>query len=142
MVLPAGNDAVIAQSVERILGKDEVASSNLAISSRKSFIFEGFFFIYAHFLQVLPFHPAKRRPHLLFRQKSVSWGFPQSLAPQGFAGCFSVRNPSAAVDSVAFFDGFGSVDCAAAAFVVVSQRHLRRGMAQHLLHQLQVVGGG
>ena len=33
MVLPAGNDAVIAQSVERILGKDEVASSNLANSS-------------------------------------------------------------------------------------------------------------
>ena len=33
VVLPAGNDAVIAQSVERILGKDEVASSNLANSS-------------------------------------------------------------------------------------------------------------
>ena len=33
MVLPVGTDAVIAQSVERILGKDEVASSNLANSS-------------------------------------------------------------------------------------------------------------
>ena len=33
VVLPVGNDAVIAQSVERILGKDEVASSNLANSS-------------------------------------------------------------------------------------------------------------
>ena len=29
-------DADIAQSVERILGKDEVASSNLAISSTKT----------------------------------------------------------------------------------------------------------
>ena len=72
IIVARSGHADIAQQVERILGKDEVASSNLAISSRKSFIFEGFFFIYARFLQVLPFHPAKRRPHLLFRQKSVS----------------------------------------------------------------------
>ncbi len=35
--------ADVAQSVERILGKDEVASSNLAISSTESFRNEGFF---------------------------------------------------------------------------------------------------
>ena len=33
-------DAAIAQQVERILGKDEVASSNLASSSKASEIFE------------------------------------------------------------------------------------------------------
>jgi hypothetical protein len=39
--------ADIAQSVERILGKDEVASSNLAISSKhaKSFDLACFFFV-------------------------------------------------------------------------------------------------
>ena len=31
-----GGDAAIAQPVERILGKDEVASSNLASSSKKA----------------------------------------------------------------------------------------------------------
>ena len=38
--------AAIAQSVERILGKDEVASSNLASSSKplKLFEFQGLFF--------------------------------------------------------------------------------------------------
>ena len=34
-----GGDAAIAQPVERILGKDEVASSNLASSSKPSEIF-------------------------------------------------------------------------------------------------------
>ena len=38
-------NAAIAQSVERILGKDEVASSNLASSSKplKLLAFQGFF---------------------------------------------------------------------------------------------------
>ena len=40
-----GGDAAIAQSVERILGKDEVASSNLASSSTFRFYFERAFFI-------------------------------------------------------------------------------------------------
>ena len=35
--------AAIAQQVERILGKDEVASSNLASSSRSRHIVAGFF---------------------------------------------------------------------------------------------------
>ena len=35
LIIDKLNDAAIAQSVERILGKDEVASSNLASSSRK-----------------------------------------------------------------------------------------------------------
>ena len=40
--------ADIAQSVERILGKDEVASSNLAISSKKEDIqSDVFFFLFA-----------------------------------------------------------------------------------------------
>ena len=40
-------DAAIAQSVERILGKDEVASSNLASSSKKTpkFRLRSFFFV-------------------------------------------------------------------------------------------------
>ena len=44
----SGN-AAIAQSVERILGKDEVASSNLASSSKtlKSIGFQGFFLFYS-----------------------------------------------------------------------------------------------
>ena len=37
--LKAVKNAAIAQSVERILGKDEVASSNLASSSKASEIF-------------------------------------------------------------------------------------------------------
>ena len=41
----AVRNAAIAQPVERILGKDEVASSNLASSSKtlKSIGFQGFF---------------------------------------------------------------------------------------------------
>ena len=44
----SGN-AAIAQSVERILGKDEVASSNLASSSKplKSIGFQRFFLFYS-----------------------------------------------------------------------------------------------
>ena len=34
LIIDKLNDAAIAQSVERILGKDEVASSNLASSSK------------------------------------------------------------------------------------------------------------
>ena len=41
----SGN-AAIAQSVERILGKDEVASSNLASSSKKTVIPLGWLFFY------------------------------------------------------------------------------------------------
>ena len=43
-----GGDAAIAQPVERILGKDEVASSNLASSSKRKPIRIGwvFFWIY------------------------------------------------------------------------------------------------
>ena len=37
----SGEHAAIAQPVERILGKDEVASSNLASSSKKSVIPSG-----------------------------------------------------------------------------------------------------
>ena len=42
--------ADIAQSVERILGKDEVPSSNLGISSRKSHesLVHGFLLMYIH----------------------------------------------------------------------------------------------
>ena len=45
----SGEHAAIAQPVERILGKDEVASSNLASSSKplKLFEFQGFFYFYA-----------------------------------------------------------------------------------------------
>ena len=39
LIIDKLNDAAIAQSVERILGKDEVASSNLASSSKASEIF-------------------------------------------------------------------------------------------------------
>ena len=45
----SGEHAAIAQPVERILGKDEVASSNLASSSKKSVIPTGM----ADFLFVL-----------------------------------------------------------------------------------------
>ena len=43
----SGTYAAIAQPVERILGKDEVASSNLASSSKplKLLEFQGFFFV-------------------------------------------------------------------------------------------------
>ena len=44
-ILKLSGNAAIAQSVERILGKDEVASSNLASSSKtlKLLEFRGFF---------------------------------------------------------------------------------------------------
>ena len=44
-ILKLSGNAAIAQSVERILGKDEVASSNLASSSKplKLLEFQGFF---------------------------------------------------------------------------------------------------
>ena len=49
-------DADIAQSVERILGKDEVASSNLAISSSRNHLYgiacRGDFLCIARFLRV------------------------------------------------------------------------------------------
>ena len=48
-------NAAIAQPVERILGKDEVASSNLASSSKKSVIPSGM----ADFLLLIPFELAK-----------------------------------------------------------------------------------
>ena len=48
-------NAAIAQPVERILGKDEVASSNLASSSKKSVIPTGM----ADFLLLIPFELAK-----------------------------------------------------------------------------------
>ena len=48
-------NAAIAQSVERILGKDEVASSNLASSSKKSVDPTGS----ADFLLLMPFELAK-----------------------------------------------------------------------------------
>ena len=51
----AVKNAAIAQSVERILGKDEVASSNLASSSKKSVIPTGM----ADFLLLIPFELAK-----------------------------------------------------------------------------------
>ena len=46
-----GGNAAIAQPVERILGKDEVASSNLASSSKASeiFGFQRFSFVFGAF---------------------------------------------------------------------------------------------
>ena len=40
--------AAIAQPVERILGKDEVASSNLASSSKTLILFENWGFSFSH----------------------------------------------------------------------------------------------
>ena len=45
--------ADVAQSVERILGKDEVTSSNLVISSSKACRNAGFFVYFGLILQVL-----------------------------------------------------------------------------------------
>ena len=48
--------AAIAQSVERILGKDEVASSNLASSSKTLILLEnwGFFFFSRQIHDLIP----------------------------------------------------------------------------------------
>ena len=50
--------AAIAQPVERILGKDEVASSNLASSSKplKLLEFQGFFLFSSRLLDRILFH--------------------------------------------------------------------------------------
>jgi hypothetical protein len=50
--------AAMAQSVERVLGKDEVTSSNLVSSSKKSpeiARFQGFFFCFRHLVKSLLF---------------------------------------------------------------------------------------
>ena len=57
MILLASCRALIAQSVERILGKDEVSSSNLDKSSirkaPKSLRFGGFFFLYGMLVEAV-----------------------------------------------------------------------------------------
>ena len=52
----AVKNAAIAQSVERILGKDEVASSNLASSSKtlKLLEFRGFYFYIVVLYDLIP----------------------------------------------------------------------------------------
>ena len=50
--------ADVAQSVERILGKDEVASSNLAISLRMPAEMQAFSLLFGHKMQDLRFNPA------------------------------------------------------------------------------------
>ena len=50
--------ADVAQSVERILGKDEVASSNLAISLRMPAEMQAFSLLFGHKMQDLRFIPA------------------------------------------------------------------------------------
>ena len=54
----SGEHAAIAQPVERILGKDEVASSNLASSSKtlKLLEFRGFFLFSGRNLDRILFH--------------------------------------------------------------------------------------
>ena len=48
------SNAAIAQSVERILGKDEVASSNLASSSKIPNVLRSGFFLLLAFLFTFP----------------------------------------------------------------------------------------
>ena len=54
--------AAMAQSVERVLGKDEVTSSNLVSSSKKSLErkFEGFLLFTSYFFTItFSFHPVR-----------------------------------------------------------------------------------
>ena len=53
--------AAIAQSVERILGKDEVASSNLASSSKKKLVHsDGLLFGFGSFVELATSSSARR----------------------------------------------------------------------------------
>ena len=61
--------ADVAQSVERILGKDEVTSSNLVISSTDQSEMAGLFRVSRLFLQDSNGWPANLEPHPCFRQK-------------------------------------------------------------------------
>ena len=58
----------MAQSVERILGKDEVTGSNPVISSKNPSEMKDFFFGFGPALRALNFRLANWKPHLFFRQ--------------------------------------------------------------------------
>ena len=53
--------ADVAQSVERILGKDEVTGSNPVISSRNPSEMKDFFLVLGRVLQVFAYHLAEIR---------------------------------------------------------------------------------
>ena len=79
-------DAAIAQQVERILGKDEVASSNLAISSKKAltpFGVRAFFYLYIK---------SNWRPHpILIKEVACSRQPQRGLVPLGKSGIGSKK---------------------------------------------------
>ena len=58
ILLALREHADVAQSVERILGKDEVTSSNLVISSEELAEMQVLFFVFGRKMQDLCVHPA------------------------------------------------------------------------------------
>ena len=71
-------NAAIAQSVERILGKDEVASSNLASSSKKKLVHEdGLLFDFGSFEELATSSTARSafqsRGHKVSMKSKISW---------------------------------------------------------------------
>ena len=145
-IIRAVKHADVAQSVERILGKDEVTGSNPVISSRNQSEMAGFFVVWGWVLQEWARHPAFLLTSILpGRILSV---FPsvfspfdpfKSPVPQAFSAFSKISFP-VSFQPVDRGDGKGGVGMLLPAFYIMLQGHCRRGMSCRRLCLLDVFG--
>ena len=138
--------ADVAQSVERILGKDEVTGSNPVISSRNPSEMKDFFLVLGLDLQ-------KFQCEIVFLLTSILQGrflsvfssafcalHPfKSPVPQAFSAFSKISFP-VRVQPVGRGDGKGGVGALLPAFYIMLQGHCRRGMSRRRLCLLDVFG--
>ena len=138
--------ADVAQSVERILGKDEVTGSNPVISSRNPSEMKDFFLVLGLDLQ-------KFQCEIVFLLTSILQGrflsvfssafcalHPfKSPVPQAFSAFSKISFP-VRVQPVGRGDGKGGVGALLPAFYIMLQGHCRRGMSCRRLCLLDVFG--